>query len=119
MICAYITDDLYSFGVRISVVQQHEGRPHSILRVDDDPGRFRWEPIEDPRAEVKATMTLQNEEARALLDSLTRFFHGAEDTRALRRDYEAERGRVDLLVGSLSMVTQTLADRATEARDER
>lgn len=39
--------------------------------------------------------------ARALNDALTRHFGGSADSRTLRKDYEAERARVDRLIGSL------------------
>jgi hypothetical protein len=38
-----------------------------------------------------------------------RHYQGAEDTRALRQDYNAERKRVDELTKVLSDVTKTLA----------
>lgn len=118
MIRAYVTEDFPLDSVKVAIVQQPEGgRPEAILRLPDDPTRFRcWEPIEPDSTDVAPTMTLRRDEAQSLLDSLTRFFHGAEDTRALRKDYEAERGRVDQLVGTLTVVTQTLATRATEIR---
>ena len=117
MIRAYVSEDFPLDSVKVAIVQQPEGgRPEAILRVVDNAPRLRWEAIESIDAVVEPTMMLRLDEAQALLDSLTRFFHGAEDTRALRKDYEAERGRVDQLVGTLAVVTQTLATRATEAR---
>jgi hypothetical protein len=114
MIRAYVTEDLLGASVRVSIVQQPvDGRPESILRVlSDDPSRFRcfrWEPLTPDAAEVEPTMTLGWDEARAVLDGLTRFFQGAEDTRALRKDYDAERARVDALTAVLADVSRTLA----------
>jgi hypothetical protein len=109
MIRAYVTEDLLGMAVRISIVQQPDGgNAASILRAHDDPARFRWEPIEDSSVEVQPTLTLQRDEARAMLDSLTRLFQGAEDTRALRKDYDAERARVDVLARALVDVTTNL-----------
>lgn len=110
MIRAYVTEDLLGMAVRISIVQQPDGgQPEGILRAHDDPARFRWEPIEDSGVEVKPTLTLQRDEARAMLDALTRLFQGAEDTRALRKDYDAERARVDNLTRALVDVTTRFA----------
>ena len=47
------------------------------------------------------TVTMREEHARALLQALIRHFDGGEDTRSLRRDYDAERKRVDLLIDKL------------------
>ena len=46
-------------------------------------------------------LRLTGDEARALLESLIRYFHGAEDTRALRKDYDHEKQRVDKLIDSM------------------
>lgn len=47
-------------------------------------------------------LSMSNEEARELLRALAAHFGGAvEDTRSLRRDYDAERGRVDKLIDHL------------------
>ena len=109
MIRAYITEDFPADAVKIAIVQQPEdGRPQAILRVIDDAPRLRWEAIE-PDTTIEPTMMLREDEARALLDSLTRHFQGAEDTRALRRDYDSERARVDGLTGALIDVARMLA----------
>lgn len=39
--------------------------------------------------------------AKALLEALAEHFGGTADTRTLRRDYDAERARVDRLIGKL------------------
>lgn len=117
MIRAYITEDFPADAVKIAIVRQPEdGRPEAILRVIDDAPRFRWEAIEPNGGPIEPTMMLREDEARALLDSLTRHFQGAEDTRALRRDYDREWARGDALMRVLSDVTMALATRATEAR---
>ena len=54
-----------------------------------------------PPADLEPTLTLQEEHARALLDQLVTYFNGGENTRTLRRDYDAERARVDRLIEHL------------------
>jgi hypothetical protein len=44
--------------------------------------------------------------AKALLEALAEHFGGTGDTRTLRKDYEAERARVDRLVGHLISADQ-------------
>jgi hypothetical protein len=57
---------------------------------------------------------LRDDEARALLAALQQHYSGAEDTRALRRDYDAERKRVDLLIDKLA--NPVIATRGIEVR---
>jgi hypothetical protein len=60
----------------------------------------RWQPFgpdEDP-----PTITIPDDVARALLDALSAHYGGTGDTRALRRDYDAERARVDRLIAALT-----------------
>lgn len=40
--------------------------------------------------------------ARALLEVLLNYYQGGDDTRALRKDYDAERVRVDKMIDALS-----------------
>lgn len=118
MIRAYIQDDFACDSVRVAIVRDAGDhydvlRPRQILRLTQEDGsRFPWwEEIPNPApATVEPTMRLGGEEARALLDALTRHFHGAEDTRALRRDYDAERKRVDGLIAAVTQVAGQLAD---------
>lgn len=44
------------------------------------------------------TIRLRDDEALALLDALLTHYRGGSDTRQLRKDYEAERARVDRLI---------------------
>ena len=46
-------------------------------------------------------LVVSEEHGRALLQALVEHFQGADDTRALRRDYDHEKQRVDRLVDAL------------------
>ena len=117
MIRAYVHDN-YPMGglsVAISIVDRPpEGsmdvRPR-ILHLGDKDHQWltTWEEIPADGAIVEPTLTLDDYQARAVLDALTRHYQGAEDTRALRRDYDGERKRVDTLIDHLGAVTRTLA----------
>jgi hypothetical protein len=49
-----------------------------------------------------AGLLLREDIARAVYEALAEHFgHNGHDTRALRKDYDAERGRVDKLIGHL------------------
>jgi len=120
MLRIYIADDFMGSGIKISIVREHTDHSQlagprcerTILRISDDPsGRHahRWEEVSNDGRVVEPTLRLDEETARTLLDVLTRHYQGAEDTRALRRDYDHERKRVDQLVGSLTAIAGTLA----------
>lgn len=51
--------------------------------------------------EIPPKLLLDESLARALLDALTKHFHGASDVRQLRKDYDAERARVDVLMSAM------------------
>jgi hypothetical protein len=102
MIRAYVTDDNYGRGVAIAIVlrpgDDERGRATQIMRFRD--GIETWHDLEEQVA-GDPTLRLDDDSARALLDALTRYYHGAEDTRALRRDYDDERKRVDKLTDAV------------------
>ena len=52
--------------------------------------------------EFQPTLVIPEAHARALLDALGAYFQGAENTRQLRKDYEAERARVDRLIEAVT-----------------
>lgn len=52
--------------------------------------------------DLQPSLSLREDHARALLDALITHFNGGENTQQLRKDYDAERARVDLLIGKLA-----------------
>lgn len=110
MIRAYVTDDNYGLGVAVSVVLRSGDDERSpatrIMRVEN--GAEAWEDIK-PLIVTEPTLRFDTETARALLDALTRYYHGADDTRALRRDYDGERNRVDKLTDAVIALAHDLA----------
>lgn len=112
MIRAYISEDRLQLSIALSLVQQSDGEnPTKILRIAEagDNPVFRWEDLPDTHADVEPTIRLGDSTARAILEALARHYGGADDTRALRRDYADERQRVDRLTTSLAMIAQSLA----------
>ena len=96
-------------GVSVTIAYRHgDSGPHSVLRFAAGADGFLDRQMREvePCSEVQPTFTLTDGEARALLEALTRHYHGAEDTRALRRDYDDERKRVDRLIGDLSVIAR-------------
>jgi hypothetical protein len=102
----------FGFGVAILIAdrpgENAAGMPYRALRFGEG-GSREWEHVTDVYAGSSGpTLVLEEDEARALLDALTRYYHGAEDTRALRKDYDAERARVDKLTATLGDVVKAL-----------
>lgn len=113
MIRVFIADDFIGAGIAVSIVLDHAG-DHSqpperrIMRVAEK-GHIDFVPVDPMTATdgvTAPTFRLCDDMARALLEELTRHYHGADDSRALRRDYDAERGRVDKLTDALIGVAQ-------------
>ena len=117
MIRAYIREDLPGMYLEVSLVQLSDDVPRRILRiVDAGEGVYRWEDLPDqPPRDLTPTLQIGDSEARALLEALTRHYGGADDTRALRRDYDDERKRVDALTTALVDVTRRLGEPPREA----
>lgn len=114
MIRAYIRQHFgFSGGagsLAIDIVREipHEdgGRPRRwILSLGPDGGTEGWSEITD-YSEVRPTMVLGPDEAAALCIALNNHYQGVDDQRALRQDYNAERGRVDKLISALIDVTK-------------
>lgn len=72
----------------------------SFLQPD---GNWVAVPVEEQmrRDGVKPTCRLPMEMGRELLEALMRHYHGADDARMLRKDYDAERARVDKILDAL------------------
>jgi hypothetical protein len=119
MIRAYIHEDLPTLSLAVSLVEQRDAeRPTRILRIlkGGDDTTYEWADVpESPREPVEPTLRIGDSEARALLEALARHYGGADDMRALRRDYDDERKRVDALTSALVDVTRRLAEPPREA----
>jgi hypothetical protein len=132
MIRALATPALTKFGVAVTIVQQYddEAAPVKVmhLQASGDDGKTvtdTWGGWSDhePCEQFAPTLLLSDDIARPLLDALTRYYDGAEDTRMMRRDLDAERKRTDVLIDHLGTVARTLAgpagpNRVTMVRDQ-
>lgn len=58
--------------------------------------------VEDTAVSSEPTLSLPDGFARAILDALSSHYGAAGDLRTLRRDYDAERARVDKLIEHLA-----------------
>lgn len=111
---AHVDFDFAAMGVRVAIVREF-GEYHEVYQWPADQV-FRSFNRREPAAEPGDGdwLRLREDDARALYEALADHFgHAGHDARALRRDYEAERKRVDLLIDRL---TTTAAPAASPAR---
>lgn len=110
MIRAYAHPERFGDVIALSLVRtpesgEYENQPR-VLRIghtDDGFQTHTWETFE-PHATVEPTLRLGMEEALALAGALADLQHGTAEHRALRKDYDAERARVDKLIDTISGV---------------
>jgi hypothetical protein len=116
MMKAFIETDRMTFdSLLIFIVEEHPGdinRPAQrwVLHTDRT-GVIQSTAVTENPSAIPPSMRLPEEAGRALLESLMRHFHGAEDTRALRQDYDAERTRVDTLLAALVQAQRVESER--------
>ena len=99
---AFIKDDWQRDGIQVFLLPD-EGK---VVRWDSIDG-FGFPTVTDldPRQEAPDSAGLRLPEvlARALYEALADHFgHSGHDTRALRKDYDAERARVDKFIALLT-----------------
>lgn len=109
MIRAHIREPYTGLSSIEVVIANHlDANTVHVMHLPED-GGVRWDPYDDTAAPPKPTLVLPVETGRVLLDALTLHYQGAEDTRALRRDYDAERRRVDEQAKVIADVVRSLA----------
>jgi hypothetical protein len=119
MIRAYIHDNYFGPSIAVSIVRDYGNEddrglrpPAHILRFEscgegEDLGLIEtWRELDPQSASSEPTLRLGHQEAIALMTGLARHFQGVDDQRMLRQDYQAERKRVDELVGILGDVAR-------------
>jgi hypothetical protein len=104
MINVYIGNDSYGFGIGVMIVDEISSTDKRIMRYNGTAGGVgmtsTWEPATEGVAN-EPTFLFGDDVGRELLQALVRHYHGSEDSRALRRDYDDERKRVDKLMTAM------------------
>lgn len=112
MIRAYVHEpDRLMARIDISIVDHQGEQPERIMRLGDD-GQPVWEAIDRDGPSIEPTLTLPPTAGRALLDALALHYKGAEDSRQLRKDYDAALIRLDAQTLVLADVVRALASKA-------
>ena len=100
---AHVEFDHMGFGVRIALMRDY-GTTRELIQWGEQTVTT-YVPSEGPAAEPDADaswLRIREDDARALYDALADHFgHAGHDTRALRKDYDAERARVDKMLAAL------------------
>ena len=114
MIQVHIREQLVSDALDVFIVMQQDGL-RRLLHMENS-AVFHWDEVGPPGAAIsdailEPTFVLPFDSGRALLDALVRHYQGAEDTRQLRKDYDAERKRVDTVTSELISIARALAER--------
>lgn len=114
MIRAHVSERHFGHAVDIFIVD-HQEDGKRILHMNED-GSSTWSDVISGSAAYaadtpKPTVSLPWETARTVLDALTQHYQGAEDTRQLRRDYDAERKRVDGQTAVIADIAKVLAEK--------
>lgn len=97
----YIEPDFPNDGLRIHLSRKHGPEQISIARF----GNVSFELITDARVvdNDAQPLRLRENDARALYEALAHHFGGHPETASLRKDYEAERARVDKFITHLTV----------------
>jgi|SRR5436189_4793210 len=97
---ARVEFDPVGHGLRLAVQRDHGGQTRQLVTFK--PTVTTYEPDGSEPA-ANGWTPLDEDDARAIYEALADYFgHSGHDTRALRRDYDSERGRVDLLIKHLT-----------------
>lgn len=105
MIRAQVIEDWSRFGIAV-LISQHTEDGKRIATLHFNEGVASWEPPPTGAAPIDPTLRLDHEEANALLVALTNHYQGVDEQRALRKDYDHERGRVDKLIDVVTTIAQ-------------
>lgn len=81
-----------------NTVEIHLGMDFDDRRTIAEPVELVWNANPEPAVYHPPALRLPEDVARALLDALAAYFGGTSEVQTLRKDYLAERARVDRLI---------------------
>ena len=98
---AHVSIDFVGQGIKVALIRRN-GDEIRALKDLGAADRFPiWESI-DPATETPIGIRIPDDVAKALLDALLDHYRGGHDARELRKDYDAERARVDIFIKHLT-----------------
>jgi hypothetical protein len=101
---AHIEIDFIGQGIAVNVIRRNGDRIDVLMvlgTVDTFP---IWRTLE-PATQAPPGLRIPDDVAKALLDALLDHYRGGHDARELRKDYDAERARVDIFIKHLTVAS--------------
>lgn len=98
---ASIRENFQSMSLEVTIVR---GDSHYLqIARPTDSGRVDWLPVDDGIG-TGPTLVVPLQARAAFVDAMSEFLGGTQGPAALRKDYEAERARVDNLIGTVQEI---------------
>lgn len=103
---AYVKDDWQRDGIKIAVIRERGPHRELLTWTLGEVRVLEERSYANPEDDSESYMHIQEDDARALYEALAEHFgHAGHDIRALRKDYDAERKRVDKMLDGLLRTT--------------
>lgn len=100
---AIVKDDWERDGIKVAILRDHGSVRELLTWTVGEIRVLDHESAERPEDDFESFLHIQEDDARALYEALADHFgHAGHDIRALRKDYDAERGRVDKFIAHLT-----------------
>lgn len=100
---AYVKEDWQRDGVAVAILRERNGRRQLLTWSAGEVRDITDAPAAYSEPDPESFLNIQEDDARALYEALADYFgHAGHDIRALRKDYDAERKRVDRLIDHLT-----------------
>jgi len=101
---AHIETDFIGQGIAVNVIRRNGDRIDALMDLGTVDTFPIWRTIE-PATMAPPGLRIPDDVAKALLDALLDHYRGGHDARELRKDYDAERARVDIFIKHLTRAT--------------
>jgi hypothetical protein len=101
---AHIETDFVGQGIAVNVIRRNGDRIDVLKDLGGADRLQIWETVEPETRQAPAGIRIPDDVAKALLDALLDHYRGGHDARELRKDYNAERARVDIFIKHLTQV---------------
>jgi hypothetical protein len=99
---AHIETDFIGQGIAVNVIRRNGDRI-DVLKDLGGADRFQvWETADPMATTAPFGIRIPDDVAKALFDALLDHYRGGHDARELRKDYDAERARVDIFIKHLT-----------------
>jgi len=98
---AHIETDFIGQGIAVNVIRRNGDRVDVMLDLGSENTFPVWQTVAEG-TQAPPGLRIPDDVAKALLDALLDHYRGGHDARELRKDYDAERARVDIFIKHLT-----------------